>query len=420
MLDTISTLVRQVFTADPAILDDPYAIYRKLRSHAPVVWVEEVEGGGSWHVFDYATTVATVRDPRLSAQRAMGGPASEKIDFMQFLPKDERESAMRLQQLVSPSMLTLDPPDHTRLRKLVASAFTPRRVKSLREKVQAITDELLDKAELEGRNDPVDLMTALAKPLPTIVIAELLGVPVEDRDQFRRWTDGGIQVSGRASKHAFSYRLALAEYLQGIIQERRAQPKSDLITALVAARDQNDALTEGEIISQCQLMLIAGYETTTSSLGSDVIALLRHPLAWQTLGEHFELIGPAVEELLRYESPFQFMSRKATESIEIGDKTVRSGDYVWFWIGSANHDPAQFPNSEELDFTRAENIHLAHLAFGSGVHYCLGAALARLELEVALLTLHSRYPNLRLAEPEITWRRSLALRGPEKLLVFLQ
>ncbi len=409
MTDKPSEMIRRLFQGDPVAIANPYPLYHAICNNSSVVEAEEMNGVASWHVFDYENVAAAFRDPRLSARRDMG--ARQEIPLAS-LTEQQRERALFSRQTVAQMMLNLDPPDHTRLRKLVAASFTPRMVESRRAQVQKIVDQLLTTLEPAGT---MDVVADLSYPLPTTVIAQLLGAPVEDLDLFKRWSHGLIAIRQAVTNHIPNTMWEMADYFRTMIAQRRVHPQDDLMSALVTAKDQDDALSEEEIISQCFLLLVAGHETTTYALSSSVLALLCKPEVWQAL--EARTIGTAVEELLRYESPFQVISRKASTDLEIAGQHIRQGSYVWLWLGAANHDPQQFPDPDELQLSRTENHHLAHLAFGTGIHYCLGAALARLELQTALLTLRKRYPHLHMLYEEVAWRERLPIRGPKVLPV---
>ncbi|PYO24055.1 MAG: cytochrome P450 [Candidatus Rokuibacteriota bacterium] len=311
------------------------------------------------------------------------------------------------------SMLFRDPPDHTRLRALVSKAFTPRVVEEMRGRIQEIVDALLDRAQDVGR---MDVIADLAYPLPLIVICEMLGVPTENRDLFRRWsvdiarsldaialpTEPEVIERGTAARHA------LADYFRGLIAERRRRPKADLLSDLIAAEEQGDKLTEGELMATVLLLFVAGHETTVNLIGNGMLALLRHPAELRALRADPGLIGSAVEELLRYDGPVQRTGRMPNTDVALGGRTIRKGALVLGLIGAANRDPAHFPDPDRLDITRGDN---RHLAFGWGIHFCLGAPLARLEAQIAILALVRRLPRLALATARLEWRRASTLRG---------
>ena len=378
--------------------DNPYPVYQYLLAQAPVQWNDVL---GAWTLARYADVVNTLTDARFSADRRRPALDGEQL---------EAQAAR--------SMLVSDPPDHTRLRALVQKAFTPRMVEQLRPRIIAVVGELLDRmAEQSGT---VDVIGALAYPLPVVVIAELLGVPPEDRVKFHEWS-GVVAASldplvpETVASRVAGAREALQAYLRGIIAERRAEPRADLISALVAVEEQGDVLSEPELVVMCMLLLIAGHETTVNLIGNGMLALLRHPEALAGLREDPALITSAVEELLRFDSPVQLTARVATEQLEIDGHAISQGDWVLALLGAANHDPAQFADPETLDLTRSPNN---HVAFGRGIHFCLGAPLARMEGQIAIGALVRRFPNLALAGEPVR-RDQITLRGLSSLPVTL-
>jgi len=312
-------------------------------------------------------------------------------------------------------MLIVDPPDHTRLRNLVSKAFTPRMVEQLRPRIESITAGLLDRARTRAG---MDLVAEFAYPLPVIVIAEMLGLPARDRLRFQEWS--AIVVRGldpvrdaAEDEEVFDAREALASYLLGVVEERRREPRDDLITAMIAAEEHGDFLSVGELVAMCNLLLVAGHETTVNLLGGGVLALLQHPEHLALLRSRPELARSAVEELLRFTSPVQWTGRVAMAELELGGRTVRPRQSVVGILAAANRDPAVFLDPDVMDLSREPNL---HVAFGRGIHFCLGAPLARLEAQVALPMLLDRLPRLRLAGapvPRPTW----VLRGLERLPV---
>jgi hypothetical protein len=315
-------------------------------------------------------------------------------------------------------MLFCDPPDHTRLRNLVGKAFTPRTVRRLRPRVEALVDELLAPAAAAGG---MDVIRDLAVPLPIVVIAELLGVPSEDRERLKVWSDRtAMLIDGTLrDEHldvALPSFLELVEYLRHEIERRRAAPRDDLISALVAAQDAEDALSEPEILATCALVLGAGHETTTNLIGNGLLALLRDPEAWARLVREPELLPTAVEELLRFDGPVQTTSRTTTEPAVIGGHHVPAGVEVNTLLGAANRDPTRFPDPDRLVLDRTDNH---HLAFGHGPHFCLGAPLARLEGQVAIGALARRFPGMKLEVDDPPVRPGFVLRGRASLPVRL-
>ena len=310
-------------------------------------------------------------------------------------------------------MLDRDPPDHTRLRGLASKAFTPRVVEGLRPRVQEIVDGLLDRVERRGT---MDLIEEFAYPIPVNVICEMLGVPVEDHERFKGWSldlARGLDSimlgpDSEVAKRSGLARQGLTDYFRALIAERRASPRGDLLSGLIAAEEAGDKLSEHELLATCILLLVAGHETTVNLIGNGTLALLRHPDQRQKLRARPELIGTAVEELLRYDGPVQRTARTPSEDVAIGGRTIPKGEIVMPFIGAADRDPAQFPDPDRLDITRAEN---RHIAFGLGIHFCLGAPLARVEGQIAINTLLGRMPRLALAVDRPQYRGSLTLRG---------
>ncbi|HSE93732.1 MAG TPA: cytochrome P450 [Methylomirabilota bacterium] len=386
---------------DPEFLADPYPTYHRLRAEDPV----HHSPLGFWVLTRYEDVVAVLRDPRCVKE-----PIAALI-------------AARFGVAVPPgiglSMLDRDPPDHTRLRSLVSKAFTPRVVQRLRLHVQQIVDGLLDRAEAAGS---MDLIEQFAYPLPVIVICEMLGVPVEDHERFKGW---GLDIArgldsillppdSEVPRRSAAARHALSDYFRSLIVERRAAPRDDLLSALIAAEEAGDTLSEDELLATCILLLVAGHETTVNLIGNGTLALLRHPGELQRLRESPSLLASAVEELLRFDGPVQRTARVPSEDVTIGGRTIGKGEMVMPFIGAADRDPAQFPEPDRLDIARADN---RHIAFGWGIHFCLGAPLARLEGQIAIGTLVRRLPKLALAVDRPEYRQSLTLRGLQALPV---
>jgi cytochrome P450 len=298
----------------------------------------------------------------------------------------------------------------------VQKAFTPRMVDQLRPRIVAIVNELVQR--IMDRGTTFDLIDDLAYPLPVVVIAELLGIPPEDRATFRDWS-GDLAasldplLSDETLLRADAARAGLHDYLRRIIAERRRAPRSDLISALVAVEERGDVLSEPELVVMCTLLLVAGHETTVNLIGNGMLALLHHPEELARLRSDPSLIGTAVEELLRFDSPVQLTARRVVEPVELGGKRIEPGEFVLSLLGAANRDPAQFDHPEQLDVTRSPN---PHLAFGRGIHFCLGAPLARLEGQIAIGALVQRFPNLRLGGEPVR-RDQITLRGLASLPV---
>ena len=374
--------------------ENPYPLYAYLHAAAPVQWNDILQ---AWTLVRHSDVVSSLTDARFAADRTTQG-----------LPFDGYQLAK--------SMLVSDPPDHTRLRALVSKAFTPRMIEQLRPRIVAVVGELLDR--MAERQASVDLIVELAYPLPVVVIAELLGVPAEDRVKFQRWSavlaaSLDPLVSSELMDRVVEAREGLHAYLRGIIAERRRQPRADLISALVEVEERGDVLSEPELVVMCTLLLIAGHETTVNLIGNGVLALLQNPDQHARLREDPSLITSAVEELLRFDSPVQMTGRIAAQPVTFDGHSVEPGQWILPLLGAANHDPNQFRDPDRLDLSRTPN---AHVAFGRGIHFCLGAPLARLEGQIAIGALVRRFPKLALAGEPIR-RPQITLRGLQSLPV---
>jgi cytochrome P450 len=388
-------------------LDDPYPMYRDLRERDPIHRSRVV---GGWVLSRYRDITPVLRDARFSADDRSAA------SFEREHRRRVRAGIVSEEEEYNPSMLRLDPPDHTRLRGLVSKAFTPRAVERLRPRVESIVQGLLDAAESNGA---LDVVEDLGYPLPVTVIAEMLGVPSEERAQFKHWSDEVVRGLGFGSlddeRRSEAASRQLSAYLEGIVARRRSDPREDLITALVQAEEGGDRLSAAEILSTCILLLVAGNETTTNLIGNGMLALLRHPAQLEPLRANPSRITSAVTELLRYDSPVQATSRIATADVELRDGSiVRAGEQVILLLGSANRDPEVFPEPDRLDITRDGE---RHLSFGLGTHFCLGAPLAQLEAQVAIAALIERFPGLKLASERIAWGDNAILRGVTSLPV---
>ena len=398
---------------DPAILADPYPRYEHLRSAAPIYWNPTP---GYWVLTRYADALLLLRDPRFSADR---------VASLEHLRDIGLEEFAALFRVVSKMMLFTDPPAHTRLRSLVSKAFTPRAVDALRSRIQGIVDDLL---ENRRDQDSMDIIRDLAYPLPTIVIAALLGVPAADQEHLKAWSDdvaaflGNLSTTTEQKRRAQHSIAELRKYFQAIGGTRHAGPSGmprepvDLLHALAGTEDQNDRLTEEEALANAILLLAAGHETTTNLIGNGLLALLRHPDQIERLRQSPELIDNAVEELLRYDSPVQMVGRRATDDIHFQNHRIRRDQLVIVVLGAANRDPARFAEPDQLDIGRSD---IGTLAFGRGNHFCLGAPLARLEARIAIATILRRFPHLELTAASPQWRSNFALRGLQTLSVRL-
>jgi cytochrome P450 len=390
---------------DQPTVADPYPWYARLRAESPVCRVRQENGLETYLVTRYEDAKRALSDPRLSKNPEVGAATLVAAGEQTY-----RSATVAL----AGGMLGVDPPQHTRLRRLVSAAFTPRRVEALRPRVQQITDGLLD--AVDGRHE-VDLMDALAVPLPIMVICELLGVPAADRNDFRRWTNASLLPYGRAEQ--LDGARALREYFAALIEARRDRPTDDLISALVTASAE-DRLSEDELLANAVLMFVAGHETSVNLLGNGVLALLNRPELWRMLRDDPGLLPQAVEELLRYDGPVERATmRFAAEDVEIAGVSIPQGSLVAVVLAAADRDPERFADPNTVDLHRREN---AHLAFGHGIHYCLGAPLARMEAQIAIGTLLRRFPHLALAvrADTLTRQESRIVRGLTALPVTLR
>jgi pimeloyl-[acyl-carrier protein] synthase len=386
----------------PEFHADPYPFYRRLREEDPV----HQSPLGIWVLTRYDDAVMVLRDPRFGRE-GMAELMEARLGAGSVRPTNTRD------------MLFRDPPDHTRLRALVSRAFTPRVVEAMRPHIQEIVDELLSR--VEGAHG-MDVIEDLAYPLPVTVICEMLGVPTADQDVFKQWSadiarslDAAILPAGsEVITRGQEAGDALREYFRSLIAVRRKSPRPDLLSALIAAEEQGDKLSEPELVATCVLLLIAGHETTVNLIGNGVLALLRHPDQLRALADDPALIQTGVEELLRYDGPVQRTGRMTMADVEIGGRPIPKGSVVAAVIGAANRDPAHFPDPDRLDVARREN---RHIAFGFGIHFCLGAPLARIEGQVAIGTLLRRMPALKLVSDTPEWRESSVLRGLKTLPV---
>lgn len=387
----------------------PYPVYNRYRSQDPVHWGAPAMPGlpGTWYLFGYNDIMAAIKDPRFSSERAKVMSA----EAMQAIPPEMQ----KFLATVGRSMIFRDPPDHTRLRSLVNKAFTPQTVEKYRSRIQVITNELLD--QIEANNSPADFIRNFAFPLPIVVITEMLGIPSEDREQFRAWSQILIQgVDMRKSPEVFEKAVQankdFGDYLLSLFPERRQHPQADLISSLLQAEDNGGKLSEAEMLSMLRLLLVAGHETTVHLIGNGLVALLNHPTELEKLRTEPYLIENAVEELLRYDSPTQASARWVSEDMEFGGKNLHRGDNVYLVFGAGNHDPDQYRNPDQLDITRQ---FARHLSFGYGIHFCLGAPLARVEAQIAIPALLHRFPNLQLAATHFEWQPTNLVRGLKSL-----
>lgn len=384
---------------------DAYKIFAAMRRDDPIYRQIGLDGVTPiWFITAYEDVEAMLRDKRIMR------------DELQALPPEKRYQPNQLDLLLNNHMLNKDGVDHVRLRTLVSQAFTPKRIAALRPRIEAIASMLLDQVQAKGE---MDLIADFSFPLPTIVILEMLGVPSEDRDKFKVWSNALLepQMDAAGLEQAVKHLTDFTNYLRDLFAKRRAEPKDDLITGLLQAEEAGDKLSENELFSTMVLLIVAGHETTVNLIANATLALLRNPEQLAQLKADLSLMPNAVEEFLRYDGSVErALSRWAAEDIVWKGHHIKRGDAVMLVLGSANHDETKFAEAEKLRVLRDPN---PHLGLGKGVHYCLGATLARLETEIAMNTLLSRLPKLRLAidESELRWRFLPGFRGLEALPV---
>jgi len=388
---------------DPEVLANPYPLYHLLRTKDPVHWDPFLH---AWVVTRYTDVIRVLM--QFSADRT---PTPEQLTSMGLSMLNP------VAQVMVKQMLFLDPPSHTRLRNLASYAFTPRRVEVLRSHIRDIVTNLLDAAQRKGR---MDVIADFASPLPAIVTAEMLGVPAEDHEQLKSWSEdfaemlGNFQHNQDRALRTLKAVEDMAQYFRSAIRSQKNQPGEGLIYSLLTAEVNGDRLTEEEVIANCIITMVGGQETTTNLIGNGVLSLLRNPRELEKLRADLSLVPSAVEELLRYESPSQHTARLAPEDTEIGGKPIRKRQAVIAVMGAANRDPARFPDPDRLDVCRADN---RHVAFGWAAHFCFGAPLARLEAQIAFEAMLRRLPNLALEPGPLAWRENLGLRGLKALPV---
>ncbi|MEU5417899.1 cytochrome P450 [Streptomyces sp. NPDC020799] len=392
----------------PSFVADPYPVYATLREEGGAHWFAPT---GQWLIPRYEDVQALLRDRRL------GRTYLHRFTHEEFGRTPPPAAHEPFTTLNGYGLLDLEDPAHGRVRRLVSKAFTPRTVSALAPSVERLASGLVASLVADGGGD---LLQAVAEPLPVAVIADMLGIPESDRPLLRPWSAGicgmyELDPSEETAGRAVTASLEFSAYLRELIAARRAAPGSDLISALIAAHDEGDRLSEQEMVSTCVLLLNAGHEATVNATGNGWSALLRHPEQLAALRNDPALVPGAVEEVLRYDTPLQLFERWVLDDIEVDGTPVPRGSEVALLFGSAHHDPARFPDPSRLDITRGDN---AHLAFGAGIHYCLGAPLARVELQAVFGELVRQAPGLRLVS-EPRWKPGYVMRGLEELLVEL-
>ncbi len=387
-----------------AFNQNPYPVYQAMREEAPVYWSD---AWGCWLLTRYQDIIKTLQDYQTFT--SLG-----RLTATMELPEPLWEKVAPLVRHYSQGLINVDPPDHTRMRQLVHMAFTPRAIRKMRAYIEAIVERLIDEQIERGE---LDVIWDFSYPLPVTVIAEMMGIPVEDHAKFKRWSGEivGFMATPKPSPEVLlksqDALLAMQQYFRDIYARRRLAPADDLITALVQAELEGDKLTEEEMVSSCVTILIGGHETTTYLIANGMYALLQHPAQLRLLCDNPALDASAIEEFLRYEGPFQRNRRIATRDVKIGDMTIKKDQLVMQFLGAANRDPARFDNPDALDLTRSPN---RHLAFGYGPHFCLGAPLARLEAPLAIRALLTKLRRIRLAHEDLEWNSAL-FRGLKSL-----
>ena len=391
---------------DSDFISNPYRAYSYLRAATPLPWTDKFRNG-AWLVTRYADVLAGLHDTRLSSQRSHTLTAA--------LPSEVQGEFATFNRIFSKWMLFLDPPEHSRIRKLLNKEFTPNMIQRMRPRIQHVVDSLLD--NVAGKSE-IEFMTDFANPLPVRVIAEMLGIPAEDQRDFQIWSDDLADFFGSAAgtvdtaRRAQNSLISLTEYFRALLPERRAHKGDDLVSLLLRVEEEGEVLTGEELLAQCTLLLVAGHETTRNLLGNGLLALLQHSDQFEELNENPALINSAVREFARFDSPVQFAGRAATEDFGWHDHEIRKGQTVILLLGSANHDPQKFSEPDELEISRDEGM---PLSFGHGTHFCIGAALAYTEAEIAFTTLLERTAGLRLLDDVPAWRSNLGFRGLSRL-----
>ncbi len=394
--------------AAPEVRRNPFPVYSQLQDDDPVHWSESLR---SWVLTRYDDVRQVAMSDVMSPDRLR--------PFYAQLKGERREILAEVMRYLSLWMVFRDPPEHTRLRRLVSTAFTPRSIEALAEPVSRVVDQLLDALP---KNQPVDWAQQVAMPLPAYVILDLLGIPHQSYADLKAWSDDLRAFVGSSRADPDRYNRArygatqLAGFFREVIAARRAAPGEDFVSRMITARDEQGSLSEDELVATCMLVLFAGHETTTHLLGNSANALLDHPDQLQRLRDNPALINPAVEEFLRYDGPSNAITRVVSADHEIGGKLLRSGDRVFAMVNAANRDPRRFDNPQGLDIARQNN---RHLTFGFGLHFCLGAPLARLEAQLCFAGLIQRFGKIERAAGETEWIDSLAMRGLSRLPVQL-
>lgn len=395
-----------LLASDQATFDNPYPHFAQLRSAGPL-FVDDATTGAAWHLARYDDVRSAVASPLVST------------GFSQYVARDREKLSVEQRERLefsapcrSRTLLRSNPPDHTRVRALMTAAVTPRAMGRLEAQIVQTTQDLLCPHLEAGQ---MDVIGDFAAPLPAMMIAAILGVPVHDYALVRKWADDLVLLAPQ-SLEAHNSAVEMLEYLRALVGFRKDHPGDDLLTQLGQAVSRGQ-LTEDELIAQCRLLLVAGHETTTNLIGNGLLALLRHPEQMGVFRSRSEGTDQAIEEMLRYDSPVQHTWRFTTGDLQLTDTTIPSGQNIRLWLGAANRDPDQFHDPDLLDLARTPN---RHLGFGHGIHFCLGASLARLEGRIALRHLVDSTECIELLDPKQTWRRSLTMRGLATLRISLR
>ena len=409
MSKAIAPVKKVVFSEE--ILQDPYPTYARLLEEGPLHYVDVGSKWAVWSVFSHAECSSVAKDPRLSAKRAQ--------QMLLPLPLSRQAEFSELARMLGLWLIFMDPPEHTRLRKLLNKGFSPAAIEGLRPQVEIIVDRMLQPLQ---RGSEVDLMREFANPMPVRIISEMLGVPQELHDTFVNWSRAIAVFRGSPNRTVEQAQAAqdalfeLTDFFRQTVAERRRNKGTDLISLLIDIEEEGEVLTEEELYAQCIALLFAGHETTRNLIGNGMYTLLQHPQETAELREEPEMIRTAVEELLRYESPVQFTARVLKEDIEICGQRIPKKWSILCMLGAANRDPKRFDEPNRLDLKRLNN---QHLAFSAGPHACIGGQLARLEGQVALLNLVQRFPKMKLTGPRPEWASTFGFRGLKSLPVVL-
>jgi cytochrome P450 len=404
-----------------------FPVYAAMRAQGPLARVELPDGRTLWMVARYAEAVEFLKDHERFANDPLNALTEEEYaqlfaSVTADLTPEQQEMAAQTDDILNRNLLGVDPPDHSRLRRLVAIPFTPKYIEGLRPRIEAIAQALLDaveaRAEETGRRE-MELIDDFAYPLPLTVIAEMLGIPLADRDKFRVWSQAAVSFtpSDPANPDVTAKLIEFIAYMRALVAAKAADPGDDLISGLVLAEAEGDKLSENELLAMIFLLIVAGHETTVNLIANGTLALFDHPDQYARLHENLDLVKPAVEEMLRWYGPVEMnLARWVRADTELGGQPLKRGEQIVALLASDNRDETQFPDADRFDIAREPN---RHIAFGTGIHACLGATLARLEGQIAFTALLSHIPNLTLAIPrdEVEWRAGTFLRGLTRLPV---